>query len=180
MQKVVSLPRRKEMKKILCVLGAAIFASTGLFASFGGHTSADFSYMYNEGGHYLDLASDSLGFASDFPVGYYAGLDAMFNVEDINDWRIGMLAGPAYSYEFGTSGVSFDIAAGLSMSGSPDFFRFGVGAYAGASWRMTEIFGLGLGVRLGSNFVSVSFDSGDVGLDSDFYVSPSVSAIFYY
>ena len=44
----------------------------------------------------------------DCPVGYYAGLNAEFNLKDVDNWKIGMIVGPSYSYSFGDSDVSLD------------------------------------------------------------------------
>ena len=100
------------MKRTVLVLICALSASCALFASFDGHSSLSGVYDYNDGTHYLGIGSDSFGFVNDFPLGYYAGIDASFSTQDISDWRIGMIAGPAYSYDFGDSGVSCDVAAG--------------------------------------------------------------------
>lgn len=123
------------MKRTVLVLICALTASCALFASFDGHSSLSGVYTYNDGTHYLGIGSDSFGFVNDFPLGYYAGIDASFSTQDISDWRIGMIAGPAYSCDFGDSGVSCDVAAGISMDGTPDAFSFGLGGYIGARWK---------------------------------------------
>lgn len=104
------------MKRTVFVLICALSASCALFASFDGHSSLSGVYTYNDGTHYLGIGSDSFGFVNDFPLGYYAGIDASFSTQDLSDWRIGMIAGPAYSCDFGDSGVSCDVAAGISMA----------------------------------------------------------------
>lgn len=168
------------MKRTVLVLICALSASCALFASFDGHSSLSGVYTYNDGTHYLGIGSDSFGFVNDFPLGYYAGIDASFSTQDVSDWRIGLIAGPAYSYDFGDSGVSCDVAAGISMDGTLDAFSFGLGGYIGASWKLNGVFGFGIGASLGSNFVEVALDDGSFSLDGDFFVTPSLSAIFYY
>lgn len=170
-----------EMKRILIMMLASLVCCCGLFASFDGFTTFGPSYSFHDGNNYMGLDSDSFGFVNDCPVGYYAGLNAEFNLKDVDNWKIGMIVGPSYSYSFGDSDVSLDVALGLSMEGtSLGFFSFGVGGYIGADWRMNSIFGLGIGTQIGSNFVDVNLDNGKFGVSGDFYVSPTLSAIFYY
>lgn len=171
----------KEMKKVLIMLVASLVCCCGLFASFDGFTTVGPSYSFHDGKNYMGLNSDNFGFVNDGPVGYYAGINAEFNLKDVNDWKIGMLVGPSYRYSFGESGVSLDIALGLSMEGTNlGFFSFGVGGYIGADWRINNVFGLGIGTQIGSNFVDVNLANGKFGVSGDFYVSPTLSAIFYY
>lgn len=167
------------MKKTIVILVVSLVMISGLFA-FDGNTSASFAYTYEDGNHYLGLNSDSLGYFDSSVIGYYAGVDATFNISDINDWDIGMIVGPSCRYAFGDSGVRLNVALGLSAEGTLKRFSCGVGTFFEAEWRMTNNFGFGVGAKLGNDFFTVDFDNGDTSFSSRFFVSPFIGVEFYY
>ena len=167
------------MKKVITILLVSIVVSTALFA-YDGKTSATFAYSYNDGENYLGISSDSTGYFNNSSFGYYIGTDALFSVKSIQDWRINMLVGPAYKYSFGQSGVNLNVSLGVSASGTPNAFSFGLGSFWGAEWQFAKHFGLTTGAKLGSNFVEVPFNGGSMALKPNFYVTPFIGMEFYY
>ena len=167
------------MKKVITLLLVSVVITTGLFA-FDGQTSANFAYSYNDNNHYLGISSDSVGFFNNSSFGYYVGTDALFNVQNINEWNINMLVGPSYRYSFGQTGVNLNVSLGVSASGSPTSFSFGLGSFWGAEWQFVKNIGLTVGTKIGSNFVEVPFNGDKVTLTPDFYVTPSIGLNFYY
>lgn len=154
---------------------------SGLFASFEGFTTVNPTYTFTDGKNYMGISSDSFGFVNGSPIGYYGGVDAVFKLGDASDWKIGMLVGPSYSYGFADAGVNVNIALGLAAEGSSfGFFSFGLGGYLGADWKVTDVFGLGIGTQIGSRFVDVNLNDGDFSISGDFFISPRVSVVFYY
>lgn len=166
------------MKKILTVLLLSLVITAGLFA-FDGSSSASFTYSY-DGNNYLGISSDSIGFFNNSNFGYYGGVDALFNVKSINDWKIDVLVGPAYRYSFGESGVKLNFSVGASAAGTNDKFSFGIGSYIGANWSFKKHFGFTIGTKLGSNFVELPYDSNSLSVKGDFYVTPLIGVNFYY
>lgn len=61
-----------------------------------------------------------------------------------------------------------------------DHCAFGIGSYFGGELRVTERFGLGVGVKLGNNFVSIPFDDPSITANSRFFVTPIVGVEFCY
>lgn len=167
------------MKKIITILIVSCVLTTGLFA-FDGNTSASFAYSYNDKGNYLGLSSDSVGYVNNSSFGYYVGTEALFNVKNIEDWKINMLAGPSYRYSFGTSNVSLNVSLGLSASGNKYDFSFGLGSFWGAIWKFNNVFGLNIGTKFGSNFVEVPFNGEGISVTPNFYVTPVIGFNFYY
>ena len=168
------------MKKILSVLSILTLASVCLFASFDGRSSVGINYSYDDV-NYFGLTTDSVGYSTTSPVGYYIGTDADFKIGDITFWTINMILGPSYRYTFGESGVTFEVALGLSANGnSASLFSFGVGSYTGVSYSINENLDLLMGVKMGSNFVNIPLNNPSVTLDGDFYVTPNFALGFKY
>lgn len=167
------------MKKAITIAIVSLVCLTGLFA-FEGNTSASFAYDYEDGKNYLGIASDSTGYFGTSSFGYYAGVDALFNVKDINDWCIGLLIGPSYCYKFGESGVNLNVALGLSGEGTPSDFSCGLGAFIGAEWKLTKNFGFGVGTKIGNDFITVPFDGSGISMKSSFFVTPYLGVELYY
>lgn len=166
------------MKKTLMVLFISVVMVTALFA-YEGSTSASFAYSYREG-NYLGISSDNTGYFGSSTVGYYAGVDATFNVKDITSWKIGLIAGPSFRYSFNEARVNVNASVGISAEGTEEHFAFGIGSYLCAEWKATDHFGLGVGVKLGNNFVSVPFNDLSITTNSRFFVTPTVGVEFYY
>ena len=117
------------MKKVFSILLVSVVLISALMA-FDGNTSASLAYSFEDGNN-LGLSSENTGYFGSSNLGYYIGIDSVFNVTDISDWEVGMIAGPSYRYSFSESGVTATLALGVSAEGSKDLFAFGVGAYAG-------------------------------------------------
>ena len=165
------------MKKAIIAVLVSLIAVSGLFA-FDGNTSAGVAYSFDNG-HYMGLSSDSTGFFGG-SLGYYGGADALFDLTDINNWKIDIMTGPAYRYAFGESGVKLTVAPALSFTGTTTLFSAGLGGYIGADYHFTDNFGMGIGVKLGSNFLNWTYNDLKFSLSGDFFVTPSLKAVFFY
>ena len=165
------------MKKALAILLISIVMVTALSA-YEGSTSVSFAYTYEEGNK-IGISSDTAGYF-DSSLGFYLGVESVFNVKDFSDWEVGLIVGPSYSYSFSGTGVSIIASVGLSGESTMDHCAFGIGSYFGGEWRETERFGLGVGVKLGNNFVSIPFDNPSITTNSRFFVTPIVGVEFYY
>lgn len=168
-------------KKIISVSLVLALSCACLFASFAGRSSIGVNYSY-EDGNYLGLSTDHIGFINNAPVGYFIGADADFGIAGTPGWRINMLIGPAYRYFFSDVPISVDIAAGLSLGGASksSSLDFGLGAYLGAAWAVTDHMEVLLGAKLGSNFVDINLDNPAIGIKGDFYVTPQIALGFTY
>ena len=167
------------MKKVFSLIIVGVVLTAALMA-FDGNTSASLAYTFEEGEHDLGLSSQSVGYFGSGKVGYFIGVDADFNIKDESDWNVGMIIGPSFRYAFTDAGVTATVALGVSAEGSAELFAFGVGGYAGGDWQITDHFGLGVGVKLGNNFVSVPFSNTELTVVSRFYVTPVIGVHFYY
>ncbi len=169
------------MRKALLIMCIALIASTGVFASFDGRTSAGINYSYDKGNEF-GMSVDSIGYINEGIIGYYIGVDADFSFSDISLFDISLLAGPAYRYRFNDAPVDFELAIGISGNTTAEsILSFGLGAYAGIAWHCTELVDLLAGVKLGSNFVELSFADGfQSGVKGNFYVTPVIAAGFAY
>ena len=165
------------MKKALAILLISIVMVTALSA-YEGSTSVSFAYTYEEGNK-IGISSDTAGYF-DSSLGFYLGVESVFNVKDFSDWEVGLIVGPSYSYSFSGTGVSIIASVGLSGESTMDHCAFGIGSYFGGEWRVTERFGLGVGVKLGNNFVSIPFDDPSITANSRFFVTPIVGVEFCY
>lgn len=167
------------MKKVIVILFVSLAFAASLFA-IDGYTTVQGAYTYNNGKHYIGLASNSLGYGEGKSIGYYAGVDAAFNAKDIGEWNIGLLVGPSYRYAFGESGVVLNAALGVSGMGAPSYAAAGVGGYVGVDWKLNDGFGFALGAKVGNDFLVVPFDGSGVHLENNFFVTPSLGVSFFY
>lgn len=167
------------MKKVFSLIIVGVVMTTALMA-FDGNTSASLAYTFEEGEHDMGLSSQSVGYFGSSNIGYFIGVDADFNLKDVSDWNVGMIIGPSFRYYFVDAGVTATVAIGVSAEGSKELFAFGVSGYAGGDWKMTDHFGLGVGVKLGNNFVSLPFSSSELTVASRFYVTPVIGVNLYY
>ena len=166
------------MKKVFSILLVSVVLISALMA-FDGNTSASLAYSFEDGNN-MGLSSENTGYFGSSNLGYYVGVDAVFDLTDISDWNVGMIVGPSCRYSFVDAGVTATLALGVSAEGSKDLFAFGVGAYAGGDWSITDHFGLGVGVKVGNNFVSLPYETKELTLSSRFYVTPVIGVQFYY
>lgn len=169
------------MKKIISIVSVLALSCACIFAaSYDGRTSVGINYSYDDGS-YFGLSTDTVGYVNDGPVGFYIGTDADFRIGDISAWNINMIVGPSYSYSFGDSNVSFEIAGGISAScTSFELFSFGLGGYAGAAWAFSDSAELLLGAKMGSNFVNIPLDNPSISTSGDFYITPQLAIGFTY
>ena len=162
------------MKKVFSILLVSVVLISALMA-FDGNTSASLAYSFEDGNN-LGLSSENTGYFGSSNLGYYIGIDSVFNVTDISDWEVGMIVGPSYRYSFVDAGVTATLALGVSAEGSKDLFAFGVGAYAGGDWRITDHFGLGVRLTVGKNFVLLPYETKELTVSSRWYETPAIQA----
>lgn len=170
------------MKKIISIVSVLALSCACIFAAtYDGRTSVGINYSFDYGVNGFGLTTDTVGYINDAPVGYYVGTDADFTIGDVSLWNINMIVGPAYSYEFEGTNVSFEVAGGLSASTTSfELFSFGVGAYAGAAWSFSDSAELLLGAKMGSNFVNIPLNNPSVYTSGDFYITPQLAIGFNY
>ena len=103
------------MKKVFSILLVSVVLISALMA-FDGNTSASMSYSFEDGNN-MGLSSENTGYFGSSNLGYYVGVDAVFDLTDISDWNVGMIVGPSYRYSFSESGVTAALALGVSAEG---------------------------------------------------------------
>jgi len=167
------------MKRLLVFIIVSALVCFSAFASFEGRTSVGINYAYNDG-NMTGISVDNVGYING-DVGYYIGVDTDFDVNDIDVFRIGMIAGPSYQYHFYDVNMSVEISGGLSADyKNKDLFRFGIGGYIGAVWHFAPKMNIILGTKLGSDFVSVDLSDNNWDISGDFFVIPMLSIGFKY
>ncbi len=169
------------MKKKILVLAIVSLMCVSAFAAVEGRTSVGLNYSYNDG-NFFGLTTDTVGFINDCPVGYYIGTDADFGIGNVSAYKIQMQFAPVYRYMIANTAMSIDLALGLSASYvEADLFKFGIGGYLGAEYRVSDIVSLMVGAKMGSDFVNIPLESNpEVTVDGDFYVTPYLAVGFCY
>ncbi len=169
------------MKKKIIVLALIALVCASAFAAVDGRTSIGLNYSYNDG-NYFGLTTDTVGFINNSSIGYYIGTDAAFGIGNVNAYKIHMQFAPVYRYMIANTAMSIDLALGLSASYvDADLFKFGVGGYLGAEYRVNELTSLMIGAKMGSDFVNIPLKNNpDVTIEGDFYITPYIGVGFCY
>lgn len=164
-------------RRILSLSSVLVLSCTCLFASFSGRSMLGVDYSFVSGGSAIGITADHIGFFGEVPAGCYLGADADFSISEPGIWHINLIAGPSWRRALVSAGVPvyLELAGGFSMGvGSNGDLGFGLGAYAGFSWFVSDSLSLQLGAKLGNNFISLPL-SGEGGIVNEWYLKPQLT-----